>query len=114
MAEPRDWSKVGIVLGLGTAQTLAWASSYYLVAFVAEPQARDIGISTTTVYAAFTGALLVAALLGPRVGRTIDLVGGREVLAFSNLLLAGGLLLLALATSVPVLWLGWLVLGAGM
>src|SRR5262245_25288081 len=114
MAEPRDWSKIGIVLGLGTAQTLAWASSYYLVAFVAGPQARDIGISTNTVYAAFTGALLVAALLGPRVGRTIDLIGGREVLAISNLLLAAGLVLLAIASSPSVLWLGWLMLGAGM
>ena len=28
MAEPRDWNRIGLVLGLGTAQTLAWASSY--------------------------------------------------------------------------------------
>src|SRR5262245_13150172 len=111
MAEPRDWGKIGIVLGLGTTQTLAWASSYYLVAFVAEPQARDIGITTTSVYAAFTGALLVAALLGPRVGRTIDLIGGREVLAVSNVLLASGLVVLAVAGSKISLWLGWLLLG---
>lgn len=114
MAEPRDWNRIGLVLGLGTAQTLAWASSYYLVAFVAGPQARDIGVSINSVYAAFTGALLVAALLGPQVGRTIDLLGGREVLAVSNLLFAGGLVLLAAANSAPMLWLGWLVLGAGM
>lgn len=107
-------SKTGIVLGLGTAQTLAWASSYYLIAFVAGPQAADIGSSTSMIYAAFTGALLVAALLGPRVGRTIDLLGGREVLAASNLLFAAGLMTLALANSAAVLWLGWLVMGAGM
>lgn len=120
MSEPhdapagRDWQKTGIVLGLGAAQTLAWASSYYLIAFVAGPQAADIGTSTSMIYAAFTGALLVAALLGPRVGRTIDLLGGREVLAVSNLLFAAGLVTLALAASAPVLWLGWLVMGAGM
>lgn len=120
MSEPReapavkDWRKTGIVLGLGTAQTLAWASSYYLIAFVAGPQAADIGSSTSMIYAAFTGALLVAALLGPRVGRTIDHLGGREVLAVSNLLFAAGLLVMALAASVPVLWLGWLLMGAGM
>ena len=114
MSEPSDRSRTGLVIGLGTAQTLAWASSYYLVAFVAGPQARDIGVSINSVYAAFTGALLVAALLGPWVGRTIDLLGGREVLAVSNLLFAGGLTLLAVASSAPMLWLGWLVLGAGM
>lgn len=110
----RDWHQTGIVLGLGTAQTLAWASSYYLIAFVAGPQASDIGVSQSMIYAAFTGALLVAALLGPRVGRTIDLLGGREVLAVSSLMFAAGLMLLALAASAPVLWLGWLVMGAGM
>lgn len=120
MTEPRnvsterDWQRIGIVLGLGTSQTLAWASSYYLVAFVAGPQAADLGISTSSIYAAFTGALLVAALLGPRVGRTIDLIGGREVLAVSNGLFAAGLVLLAVAKSATVLWLGWLVMGAGM
>ena len=114
MSEPRDWRKIRLVLGLGTAQTLAWASSYYLVAFVAVPQARDFGISTSSIFAAFTGALLVAAVLGPRVGRTIDRFGGREVLALSNLMFAAGLGLMAIAQSVPVLWLGWLVLGAGM
>lgn len=113
-AEPRDWRKTGIILGLGTAQTLAWASSYYLVAFVAAPQARDTGIATSSVYAAFTAALLVAALLGPKVGRTIDLLGGREVLALSSLLFAAGLVIMATAGSASMLWLGWLVLGAGM
>lgn len=114
MAEPADRQKIGLVVGLGTAQTLAWASSYYLVAFVAVPQAHDLGIAVNTVFAAFTGALLVAAVLGPRVGRTIDLVGGREVLAVSNLLFAAGLVVLALAHSAPVLWAGWLLMGAGM
>lgn len=114
MTMPRNWRRTGVVLGLGTAQTLAWASSYYLVAFVAAPQAADIGIPTSMVYAAFTGALLVAAVLGPKVGRTIDLVGGRQMLSASNLLFAAGLVTMAAAGSAPMLWLGWLVLGAGM
>lgn len=120
MSEPsiapagKDWRRTGIVLGLGTAQTLAWASSYYLIAFIAGPQATDIGTSTSMIYAAFTGALLVSALLGPRVGRTIDLIGGREVLAVSNLMFAAGLMVMALAPSAPVMWFGWLLMGAGM
>lgn len=114
MPEAGDRRKIGLVIGLGTAQTLAWASSYYLVAFVAVPQARDLGIGVNTVYAAFTAALLVAALVGPRVGRTIDLLGGREVLAVSSLLFAAGLVVLAVAQSAWVLWGGWLLMGGGM
>lgn len=34
-----------IILSLGTTQTLAWASSYYLPAILADPIARDLGIS---------------------------------------------------------------------
>jgi MFS-type transporter involved in bile tolerance (Atg22 family) len=79
------------VLALGTTQTLAWASSYYLLAILADPIARDSGTGTDTVFAAFSFALLIAALLGPRVGRTIDKFGGRAVLAVSNVFFTIGL-----------------------
>ena len=44
---------------LGVAQTLAWASSYYLPAILAEPMARDLGIATPTVFVAFSLAMVV-------------------------------------------------------
>src|SRR6266702_6150804 len=105
---------LSIILGLGTTQTLAWASSMYLPAILADPIARDLGISSNWVFGAFSAALVLSALLGPRIGRQIDLVGGRSVLSMSNLVLAAGLVLLGFATSVPVLVLAWLVLGVGM
>ena len=106
--------RLRIVAALGTTQTLAWASSYYLAAIVADPMARAFGTKTSAIFAAFSVALLLSALLGPRIGRQIDLIGGREVLAISNLLFAGGLLLLAAAQTQGMLWLGWLILGAAM
>ncbi len=103
-----------IILALGTTQTLAWASSMYLPAILADPMARDLGVSANWVFAAFSAALVLSALLGPRIGRQIDLVGGRSVLSMSNLVFAGGLTLLGFATSVPLLVIAWLVLGIGM
>ncbi len=102
------------VLILGTTQTLAWASSYYLPAVLADPIARDLGISNTVFFAAFSTALLLSAFLGPRVGRRIDAVGGNGVLAASNLVLAGGLILLGLTHGIPMLCAAWLLLGIGM
>ena len=103
-----------VVLALGTAQTLAWASSYYLPAILAGPIARDLGISETGVFAAFSAALLLSAALGPAAGRAIDRSGGRPVLCLSNLLFAAGLALLAAAHGPVLLAVAWLVLGAGM
>jgi predicted MFS family arabinose efflux permease len=103
-----------IILALGTTQTLAWASSYYLPAILADPIGRDLGVSSNWIFTAFSASLVISALIGPRVGRQIDLVGGRSVLSMSNLMLAAGLTLLGLTTSVPVLVIAWLLLGVGM
>ena len=86
-----------VVLALGTTQTLAWASSYYLPAILADPIARELGISPTAVFAAFSAALLLSAALSSAVGRAIDRRGGRGVLCLSNLVFAIGLVLLAAA-----------------
>jgi MFS family permease len=103
-----------IILALGTTQTLAWASSYYLPAILADPIAHDLGVSSNWIFAAFSASLVISALLGPRVGRQIDLVGGRQVLSISNLTLAAGLALLGFTYSIPVLIIAWLLLGIGM
>jgi predicted MFS family arabinose efflux permease len=102
------------VAALGTAQTLAWASSYYLPAVLAAPMARDLGVAMPTVFAAFSAALLVAAALGPRAGATIDRWGGRPVLVATNVVFALGLAALATANGVVALFLAWAILGVGM
>jgi MFS family permease len=103
-----------IILALGTTQTLAWASSYYLPALLADPMAHDLGISTNWIFGAFSASLVISAMLGPRIGRQIDLVGGRQVLSASNLTIAAGLVLLGFSQSVAVMAFAWLVLGIGM
>jgi MFS family permease len=102
------------VLALGTTQTLAWASSYYLPAILAEPLAAQLGVSRAWVFGAFSGALLLSAALSPLVGRVVDARGGRDVLALSNVLFALGLTLLAGARGPVALALAWAVLGVGM
>jgi MFS family permease len=103
-----------VIVALGTTQTLAWASSYYLPAILADPIAHDLGISSNWFFAAFSGSLVISGLLGPRVGRQIDRVGGRQVLASSNVILAAGLALLGASNSVWMMCGAWLLLGVGM
>ncbi len=99
---------------LGVAQTLAWASSYYLPAMLAAPMARTLGLATTTVFAAFSLAMLLAAGIGPLAGRAIDRWGGRPVLIGSNLVFAAGLAGLAGAQGPWTLFGAWLLIGIGM
>jgi predicted MFS family arabinose efflux permease len=103
-----------VILALGTTQTLAWGSSYYLPAILADPIARDLGISSNWFFAAFSASLVISGLLGPRIGRQIDRVGGRQVLSASNVILASGLALLGASTSLWMLSGAWLLLGIGM
>lgn len=102
------------VAALGTAQTLAWASSYYLPAMLAAPMARELGVSVPTVFAAFSLALLMSAVFGPCSGRSIDRWGGRPVLIATNIVFALGLIGLGLAKGPVGLFAAWIVLGIGM
>jgi predicted MFS family arabinose efflux permease len=107
-------NKLAVILVLGTTQTLGWASSFYLPAILGDRIADDLGMSSTWFFAAFSASLVVSAVVGPRAGGTVDAIGGREVLAASNVILAAGLAVLAFAHSQTMLWLAWLILGIGM
>ncbi|MCO5123918.1 MAG: MFS transporter [Rhizobacter sp.] len=106
--------RASVVAALGSAQTLAWASSYYLPAVLAGPIARDLGIDVATVFAAFSFALIVSALVGPWSGRAIDRYGGRPVLMATSLAFAGALAGLGLATTPTALFAAWAVIGVAM
>ncbi|WP_201524749.1 MFS transporter [Bordetella pseudohinzii] len=103
-----------VVGALGAAQTLAWASSYYLPAMLADPIARELGMGAPAIYAAFSAAMAVSALVGPWAGQAIDHRGGRAVLAGTSLLFALGLIMLGAAQGVATMAAAWLVIGVAM
>lgn len=102
------------VVLLGLAQLLAWGSTYYLPAMLALPMAHDLGLSNGMVFAAFSWALVISALLGPAAGWASDQLGGRTVLMASSLLLAAALALLSQARDTLQLLIAWSLIGAGM
>ena len=114
VALPAKHPRWHTVATLGTAQTLAWASSYYLPAILAAPMARDLGVSMPTVFAAFSVALVLSAAVGPVSGRAIDRHGGRPVLMGTNLLFAAGLLALGMAQGPVSMFAAWALIGLAM
>ncbi len=103
-----------VVAALGTAQTISWASSYYIPAVLAVPMAESFGLSAVWVFGAFSMAMIVSAIVGPWAGNRIDGHGGRGLLMLSNLIFACGLGVLAVAPSPVLLFVGWAVVGLGM
>lgn len=102
------------VIALGLAQLLAWGSSYYLPAMLAAPIARELGLANSLVFAAFSWALVVAAVFGPLAGWAIDRMGGRRVLMAASGVFAAGLVALGCAQGPVGLFLAWTLLGVGM
>jgi len=103
-----------VIIGLGLAQTLAWGSTYYLPAILAEPMAQELGVLSGVAFAAFSVALIVSAIPGPGVGKKIDQIGGRSLLTLSSPIFAFGLVVLGLAGNVETMFAGWTILGVGM
>ena len=103
-----------VVAALGTTQTIAWASSYYMPAILGAPIADALHLPDSVFFGLFSGALLLSAAVGPSVGRLIDRHGGRVLLAASNLVIAAGLVILAAAHGIAGLVIAWTVLGVGI
>jgi predicted MFS family arabinose efflux permease len=76
--------------------------------------ARDLKLATPTVFAVFSAAMVLSALVGPAAGRAIDRRGGRPVLMATNLVFALGLSLLGLAQGLASLCTAWALIGLAM
>lgn len=103
-----------MIVALGSAQTLAWASSFYLPAMLAAPVARDLGLAPSTLFALLSMALILSALISPWAGRRIDANGGRRMLLVSSGLFTAALLAMALAPGLAMLVLAWCLMGVAM
>src|ERR1700712_2656732 len=103
-----------LVSGLGIAQIVSWGSLYYPISVLGESMQRDIGVSSTVLFAAFTLSLLISGLAAPMVGRLMEVYGARTVLCAGSLLGMGALLLLARASGPAGLFVGALVAGLAM
>ena len=103
-----------MVSALGIAQILVWGSSYYLIAVLARPIQAETGWNYTWIAGGLSLGFLISGLVSPKVGRLIDQFGGRPVLGCSAVILALGMVLLAIAPNELCYLAAWVVLGIGM
>ena len=103
-----------LVWALGTSQLVMWGISYYMVAVFGQPIAAETGWSRTEVFGGFSVALVAMGLLSGRIGRAIDVKGGRLVMTAGSVLAAAACLVVAASHHLAVFYAGWLALGAAM
>jgi MFS family permease len=106
--------RVVTVAKLGSSVTIAYASTYYILAILAKDIAQSLGLAVSTVFLAFSVALLVSAVLGPWAGRLVDHYGGRRVLSFNSLVFAAGLAALSAVQGPLGLFAAWMLIGVAM
>ena len=106
-------AKTRLTIRLGITQIISWGSGFYIPAVLAVPITLSLGISTELFFWAFTLSLLVSGLIGPRIGKAIDKLGGRKVLPFGSVAFFLGLVLLATAQETNQLFVAWFLIGIG-
>lgn len=103
-----------VVAVLGGVNLVYWGTFFYLVTVLGPAIRQETGWSTGAIAAGVSIALLTSAAAAPFVGRGVDLLGGRIIIAAGAAIQAAGFLLLASAHSLPVYWASWIVIGCGL
>src|SRR5215218_2551361 len=99
---------------LGITQILAWGTIFYSPVLTAPLIAAERGWSLTFTMGGFSVGLLVAGVVSPFIGRSIDRYGGHIVMTCGSLIGGLGLAGLALASEPIVYLLIWMLLGVGL
>lgn len=103
-----------LVWTLALLCTVSYGALYYAQPILAVATEHATGWTRVQTGLAFTAALLVSALLAPRVGRHLDRRGGRHLLSGGALCGAVAFVILALSSDYWVFLCAWFLAGLAM
>ena len=113
-AGPLDLSSAArwrVLVVLCVTEITSWGVLYYAFPVLAPTLARDTGWSISTVTAAFSGGLVVSALVGIPVGRLLDRHGPRWIMTAGSVIGVLAVVAIASAGSLPWFFATWLLAG---
>jgi hypothetical protein len=99
---------------LGVTQILSWGTIFYTPVLILPLVAQERSWSIAFAMGGFSAGLLVAGLVSPYVGRSVDRAGGHIVMTAGSLVGAIGLLLIEYASNKIAYVAVWMVLGLAM
>jgi MFS family permease len=99
---------------LGVTQILSWGTIFYTPVLIVPLIAAERGWSISFAMGGFSFGLLIAGLVSPYVGRSIDRFGGHVVMTIGSLIGALGLFLIVHADRPFAYYAVWMLLGVAM
>ncbi|MFC7623291.1 MFS transporter [Microlunatus sp. GCM10028923] len=107
--------RLGTVLtGLCVTEIVSWGVLYYAFPVLAPSIRAQTGWSPSLTTAAFSGALVVAAVVGIPVGRLLDRHGPRLIMTLGSVLAVLACAVISWSPNLVVFALGWLLAGVAM
>ncbi len=95
-----------VTLGLGFTQIVGWGTTYLMPSVLGRHLQDDLGISAELVFAGITVMFAVNAVCSPRVGRIVDRIGARSLMAAGSAIYALALAGVSMSQG-PMSYLAW-------
>lgn len=99
---------------LCATQITGWGVLYFAFPVLNPHITADTGWSTTATTGAFSGALLVSAVIGVPLGRVLDRRGPRAVMTTGSVVGVAAVVAIAVAPNLLVFTAAWLLAGVAM
>ncbi len=100
-----------VTLGLGFTQIVGWGTTYLMPSVLGRHIQDDLGLSPELVFAGITVMFAVSALCSPRVGKVVDRIGARSLMAVGSLIYALALAALSISQGAISYFACWAIMG---
>jgi predicted MFS family arabinose efflux permease len=101
------------ILGLGFTQIVGWGTTYLMPSVLGRKFQEELGLTPELVFAGITVMFAVSAVCSPRVGKVVDRIGARSLMAAGSVVYALSLVALA-ASRGPASYIAcWAAMGIG-
>ena len=100
-----------VTMGLGFTQIVGWGTTYLMPSVLGRQLQTDLGLSPELVFAGITVMFAVSAVCSPRVGKVVDRIGARSLMAAGSLVYALSLVALAASQGPASYLVCWAAMG---
>jgi MFS family permease len=102
---------VRVTLGLGFTQIVGWGTTYLMPSVLGRHFQDELGLSAELVFAGITVMVAVNAICSPRIGKVVDRIGARSLMASGSAIYALALVAVS-ASQGPLTYLAcWAIMG---